>query len=181
MSSELLIYIAIGAGTAAVLAIIAVLSRLAWRRQVRRYIVTLISRREAVKTAFGTVERLSRSLSAASDGELIAFALDPSTEERRTLSDIAERMKMSADELETIALPKRLWPVANALGDAATLLGEQVGRVSSGEGAETLDALSELDLVGVVSLIESADAVLGDLRERYGVADDAVYGGGLYI
>lgn len=181
MSSELVVYIAIGAGSAALLALIIVLARLAWRRQVRRYVVTLVGGREAVRSAYATVERMSRTLAEATDGRLIAFALDTGSEERRTLTDIAERMQISADELQTMALPKRLWPAANALADAATLLGAQVRRIGEGEGVEVLDALGELDLVGVVSLVEAADAMLGDLRERYKVTDDAVYGGGLYI
>lgn len=181
MSSELLIYTAIGAGSVAVIATIILFARLAWRRQVRRYIVTLVGGREAVKTAFRTVGKVSERLSVANDSELIAFALDPSAEERRTLGDIAERMAISAEDLQTIALPKRLRPAANTLADAASLLGAQVVRASSGEGVEVLDALGEFDLVAVVSLLEAADAMIGALRERYGAVDDAVYGGGLYI
>lgn len=181
MSTELLTYMAIGAGTLVLVIVIIGLARLAWRRQVRRYIVTLIGAREDVKNAFATVQKSSQALSRATDGELVAFALDPTSEERRTLGDIGERMAITADELQTMALPKRLWPAANALADAAVLLSGQASRVSGGQGTEVLDALSELDLVGVVSLLEAADAVLGDVCERYGVSEDAVYGGGLYI
>jgi hypothetical protein len=181
VTSEVLGYAAIGVGTVAVVAGIVMVSLLAWRRQVRRYIVTLVGGRETISSAFHTVEGVSKTLATATDGELIAFALDPESEGRRALSDISERMAISADELQMMALPKRLWPPANALADAAALLGGQAGRVSGSEGVEVLDALGELDLVGVVSLLEAADAMLLDMRERYRVADDAVYGGGLYI
>ncbi|MDO9556926.1 MAG: hypothetical protein Q7J82_05020 [Coriobacteriia bacterium] len=181
MTSELMVYIAIGAGSVAAVAVIAVLTRLAWRRQVRRYVVTLIGGQEDVRTALSTVHKASGRLAEANDGELIAFALGSGSDERRTFADIAERMDITAEELQTMALPKGLWPVANTLADAAVLLGQQAGRVSSGVGLEVLDALGEIDLVGVVSLLEASDAMLSDLRERYRVADDIIYGGGLYI
>ncbi len=181
MLSETLIYIIAGVASIAAAVVIAVLTRLTWRRKVRRYIVTLVGGRETVRSAFQAVGRVSAELARASDGELIAFATDVDSEDRRMLADIADRMSISSDELQTMALPKRLWPAANALADAAALLGAQASAVSGGQGVEVLDALGEMDLVGVVSLLEAADATLGDLRERYGASEDAVYGGGLYI
>lgn len=181
MSSEVMVYIAIGAGSAALVAVIVVLTVLAWRRRVRSHIVTLIGGRETVMSAFRTVEKVSRRLAAASDGDLVAFALDSGSDDRRMLGDIAERMVMSAEDLQTMALPKRLFHAADALADAAELLGQQAERLSTGEGIDVLNALGELDLVGVVSLVEAADTELSGLRKRYRVADDTVYGGGLYI
>ncbi len=169
--------------TVAVLAVagVAIGSLFLWRRTVRHYVVVLISNRERVGASLKTVEQLVATLADASDGDLVAFALDTTSEERRTLEEIAERMTFLTEELATMPLPKRLWDAANQLSDAAGLLGVQTGALAGKEGIEALDALAGVDLAKVIGHVEAADAHLSALGERYGVADTAVYGGGLYI
>ncbi len=152
-----------------------------WRRTVRRYVVTLISKREGVQSAFRIVETLMGKLLVMSDGELVAFALDPTAEERKTLEEVGEQMGILADELATMPLPKRLWDSANALADAARELKRQTAGLNGKEGIEALDALSSIDLAKVRVHVEAGVALLGEQAERYELDDTAVYGGGLYI
>ncbi len=152
-----------------------------WRRTVRRYIVTLIGKREGVQAAFKTVENLVDTLSKATDGELVAFALDPSAEERKTLEEVAEQMSILSDELATMPLPKHLIDAANELADAAKELLRQTGGLTGKEGIDALDALGEVDLGRVRTHVEEGIRLLGESAERYDVDDTAVYGGGLYI
>lgn len=152
-----------------------------WRRTVRRYVVVLVSNRERVRASLSIVEVLVATLASGSDGDLVAFALDASSDERRTLEEIAARMEFLTGELATMPLPKHLWDSANELADAAELLGAQTRAFVGKEGSDALDALAGIDLASVIGHIDAADALLAELVERYGVDDTAVYGGGLYI
>jgi len=152
-----------------------------WRRTVRRYVVTLIGKREGVQAAFKTVESLIGTLSKATDGELVAFALDASAEERKTLEEVAQQMAILSDELATMPLPKDLYDAANELADAAKELMRQTGGLTGKEGVEALDALGEIDLGRVRTHVDEGVRLLGEQAERYDVDDTAVYGGGLYI
>jgi hypothetical protein len=154
---------------------------LLWRRTVRRYIATLIGKRAGVGAALKTVEQLVASLAQASDEELVDFAVDASSEERKMMEEVAEQMAIVADELATMPLPKHLWDAANALADAATALSRQTGALSGKEGIEALDALAGVDLVKVRSHFDAGVAYLVEQSERYDVDATAVYGGGLYI
>ncbi len=180
MSQTLVIVFIVVAALIAVSGL-AVASFFLWRRTVRRYVVVLISNRERVRSSLGIVERLVSALAGASDGDLVAFALDTTSDERKTLGDIGERMAFLTEELATMPLPKHLWDAANELSDAAGLLGAQTSTFAGKEGSEALDALAGIELAKVIGHIEAADVHLSELAERYGVADTAVYGGGLYI
>lgn len=180
MSQTLVIVLIVVAALAAVAGVV-VGSLFLWRRTVRRYVVVLISKRERVSASLSIVERLVTTLAGASDGNLVAFALDTTSDERKTLEEIAERMGYLTEELATMPLPKHLWNAANELSDAAGVLGAQIGALAGKEGIEALDALGGIDLAKVIGHMEAADAHLSELAERYGVADTAVYGGGLYI
>jgi hypothetical protein len=168
---------------AALLAVagVAVGSFFLWRRTVRRYVVVLISKRERVSAALAIVAQLVPALARATDGDLVAFALDTTSDERKTLEELAERMGFLTEELATMPLPKHLWDAANELSDAAGLLGAQTGALGGKEGTEALDALAGIDLAKVIGHMDTANTQLGDMAERYGVDDTAVYGGGLYI
>ncbi len=180
MSQGLRIAIIIVAALVAVAALV-VASLFLWRRTVRHHVVTLIGKRAGVEAAFATVEGLVGTLARASDGELVALALNPAAEERKTLEEVAEQMEILADELATMPLPKRLWDAANELSDAASELWRQTSRLTGKEGIDALDALGELDLVRVQTHVDAGGALLGELAGRYDVGDAAVYGGGLYI
>lgn len=156
------------------------LARIAWRRQVRRYLVGLVGRREAIGAALKTAESGVRALAAGTVDELIAFSAEDS-EERRTFAEIAERMRIETAELADLALPKRLWPLADSLQTAARSLGEQVGGVGDSAGDAVLDALGALDLEPARVALREADAHLASASTAYDLVDSAVYGGGLYI
>jgi hypothetical protein len=180
VSQTVVIVLIVVAAVAAVAGLV-IGSLFLWRRTVRRYVVVLISNRERVSAALAIVEQLVTVLAGASDGDLVAFALDTTSDERKTLEEIAERMGFLTEELATMPLPKHLWDAANELSDAAGLLGAQTGALAGKEGTEALDALAGIDLAKVIGHMEAANAQLGEMAERYGVADTAVYGGGLYI
>jgi len=172
---------AIIAATAVILAAVTViLARLAWRRQVRRFLVGLMSRREAISAALNTAEAVIRTLGQGSVEELLAFA-QAGSEERRALAEIAERMRMEATEVADLALPKALWPLADSLGAAANGLAVQAGGVGDAGGEGVLDALEVLDLKHVRAALEEADGHIAAAATVYDLTDPSVYGGGLYI
>lgn len=172
---------AIIAGVALVLAAITVvIARLAWRRQVRRYLVGLVGRREAIGAALKTADQGMRSLAAGTVDELLAFAAEGS-EERRMFAEIAERMRIEAAELADLALPKKLWPLADSVQRAAGSLAEEAGRVGDATGEAVLDALLVLDIEPTRAALAEADGQIVVASAAYGMTDSAVYGGGLYI
>jgi hypothetical protein len=173
-------YIVIGAVAAALITITVLLARAVWRRQVRHYIVTLTGHREAVASALKTTEAV---LSALLDDERDALAafVSRGSDEREALAAIAERMQLEHAELKDIALPKRLWPLADTLCGTAGMLAEETARVGDAEGEDALDALAGLDIARVRSALEDASAEIARLAERYNVTDPSIYGGGLYI
>ena len=172
---------AIIAGIALVLAVATViLARLAWRRQVRRYLVGLVGRRESIGAALKTADGAVRILAAGTVDELLAFAAEGS-EERRTFVEIAERMRIEAAELADIALPKKLWPLADSLQTAAQSLAEEAGGVGDSIGEAVLDALGALDLETARAALGEADGHIAAASTEYDLTDSAVYGGGLYI
>jgi len=114
--------------------------------------------------------------------KLLEFAEDPESVDRKTLTEIAQRMSMLADEMWTMPLPKRLWPVGEALGDAAATIGEEASRIHDlSEPDEVLTALGDVDLSRAEAEFEAAEALVNEAREYYDMQDAAVYGGGLYI
>lgn len=173
-------YIVIAVVTLVLIAATVFLSRMAWRRQLRRYIVGLLGRREAIGAALRSADAALRELASGSVSAMLAFAA-PEAEERRTFSEIASRMRIEAQEIAALPLPKNLWPLADTLGKAADALGEQVGRVGDSEGEQALDALIALDLTPVHRLLAEANGYIESLSAVYDLSDPAVYGGGLYI
>jgi hypothetical protein len=173
-------YVLIGVVAIALIAGTIVLARIAWRRQVRRYIVALVGRREAIEAALRTADGSLRTLAQGRVEDLLAFASTDS-EERHTFSEIGARMCIQSQELKELPLPKRLWPLADALGIAATALCEQVGRVGDAVGEPALDALIDLELGEARGALAAADEFISSLSSMYDLDDPAVYGGGLYI
>lgn len=173
-------YIVICAVAAALIIVTVLLARAVWRRQVRHYIVTLTGHREAIASALKTTVAVLSGLLDDEDDALAAFVARGS-DEREALAEIAERMKLEHAELKEIALPKRLWPLADRLCDTAGMLAEETARVGNAEGEEALDVLAGLDIARVRSALEDASAEIARLAELYDVTDPSVYGGGLYI
>ncbi|GAV31347.1 hypothetical protein emb_1c0082 [Coriobacteriaceae bacterium EMTCatB1] len=166
---------------AIVLAGVVVGALLLWRRTVKRYLITLIGRREGVRAGLDSFAAVVKRLADASDGDLIAFALDDGHEDRKALREVASRMRVDAIELATMPLPKELIPLADDLSDAAELVAEQAEAISEATGPATLDQLAAVDLPGIRRYLDSADAAIAHLKGKYRLEDDVVYGGGLYI
>ena len=180
MLSEWMPYIVIAGVALVLIAATVFFARLAWRRQVRNYIVGLMGRREAIGAALKTADAVIGDLARGTVPELLAFAAEGS-EERRAVAETAERMRIEAAELADLALPKKLWSLANALGDAASVLAEETGRVGDAEAEGVLDALAVLDLDRARAALADADAHLAAASTEYDLTDPSVYGGGLYI
>lgn len=172
-------YIVIGAVTAALIMVAALLAR-AVRRRIRRCIVTLIGHREAIASALRTTEAVLSAL-LDDEGDALAAFVSPGSDEREALAEIAERMKVEHGELKEIALPRQLSPLAHILRDTAGMLAEESARIGDAEGEDALDALASLDIARVRSALEDASSEIARLAERYEVTDASVYGGGLYI
>ena len=153
----------------------------AWTNAVRRYLLRLMSRREearAFRRAFdGLVEQVR-----ADDKEKARFADDADGVERHSLSELRDRSRLLAQELNTVALPKRLWPSAEALADACDILAEEAGRVGDEAlGDEVLEGLDAIDLSRVDAAFKHADREFARMTESLGVEDSKEsFGGGLY-
>lgn len=155
---------------------------LAWRRIVRYQLMKVVSRREGVLASRRTLEAVARHLADEDDERLTYFATHPESEDRRALAETAERMKIVAEELDTVALPKALWSAAGGLADAAFVVAEEAGRVGENAGPEeVLDGIEQMDLDRVEQVFSAADARVRDACERFDFDEAAVYGGGLYI
>ncbi|MBN2841342.1 MAG: hypothetical protein JXP37_10345 [Coriobacteriia bacterium] len=173
-------YIIIGAVAAALIVGTVVVARIAWRRQVGRYIITLTSHREAVASALKTAESVIATLAVGDTAQVVAFTTSGS-EDRQTFGEVAERMRIEQEELKDIALPKALWKLADMLCAAAGSLATQAGSVGEGEGEVVLDALLSLDLGPARRLLADATAEAERVSTLYKVTEASVYGGGLYI
>lgn len=157
-------------------------SRMLYVRQVRRALVGLIGRREAIHASQRAVRGVLGHLAEASVEELTAFASDASNEDRRSICDVHERMLIVADDLRAARLPKAVWTSADLLERAARTLAEESGRICSPESAEgSLDGLATIDLHRADDAIAAGDGEVQRMCEVYRVKDPSVYGGGLYI
>lgn len=153
-----------------------------WFRLSRRHLVGLIGRRENITASRRSLENVVMHLADLSDEELVGFAEDPESVDRKALMEVNARMRILADELWTIPLPKRLWPAGEALGDAAATIADEAGRITDlMEADEVLAGLAAVDLAAVGRDYERADALVNEACSSYHVEDAAVYGGGLYI
>jgi hypothetical protein len=175
-------WIAIAAGVVVLLAGATIAGVLAFRAAERRYLLRLIRSREGldfVRQALG--DSLGR-LAEGSERELQIFAEDPDSSERRALHEVASRARLLADEMDVTALPGRLIPAAEALADAAFLIGREAGRVGDDlRGDAALDALGCIDLDAVETYYRAAISAVQSVCEACGLEDSAVYGGGLYL
>lgn len=175
-------WIAIAAGVIVVLAGVTIAGIIGYRAAERRYLLRLIRSREGldfVRQALG--DSLGR-LAEGSERELRIFADDPDSAERRALHEVASRSRLLADELDATALPGRLVPAAEALADAAYLIGGEAGRVGDDlRGEAALDALGCIDLDAVETYYRAAISAVQSVCEACGLEDSAVYGGGLYL
>jgi len=175
-------YVLVGFGVLLIVAGALVGGWLFYQRQVRRAVVRLFSAREAVQSAATALENVLDHLSAADDETLTSFASDLNQEDRRVLHEISLKMRIVGEDLAGLPLPKAAWPTATLLERAAFRISEEAGRVGDlTDPVAVLEALAAVDTATVRQVRKTADDELDVLRERYGVEDTAVYGGGLYI
>jgi hypothetical protein len=176
-------WVAIGAGSVLLLAAAVIGSVLGWRGLERRYLLRLVSRREAIDAVRQALDDVVLHLAQGSDETLNHFAQDPDALERRTLHEVTSRAQILADELDSMALPKKLIPAAEILGDAAYAIALEAGKVHDGLiGDAALDALGSVDLTGIAGTYAAATREVQRACEVCGLEEDAaVYGGGLYL
>jgi hypothetical protein len=156
--------------------------RFAYRRLSRRYLVQVVGRREGVLASRRTLEAVVRHLADEDDEKLEHFASHPEDEDRKALDEVARRMEIATEELDTMPLPRSLWPAAMALADAAYIIGQEAGRVGgTADPEEAFSSLAEVDITRAAGAFEAADAMVKEVSERFDLDEAAVYGGGLYI
>ncbi len=181
MNAVLIIAIVV-AVLAILTAIVVLLGRLLYVRQVRRSLLRLITAREATRAAERGVEQVLQHLLESGDDALEVFAADSTNEDRRALEELAARMMITADELKVLALPKRMWDVAERMEAAARAIADQSGGVGEATSPDAvLERLAAIRLQDVRRLMVAADEQLDPMLEAYKVNEPAVYGGGLYI
>ena len=156
--------------------------RWSWHHMSKRYLTKLISRKESIAASQRTLETVLRHLADDSDEDLLAFATDVDSLDRRALGEEHQRCVVLRDELQTMPMPKRLVSVADALADVADVVAEESGRIEDDQGeAEVLDALQAVDLERVGEQFSHAEELMVQACEYYDVEEAVVYGGGLYI
>jgi len=176
-------WIAIGVGSVLVCVALAVGGVYGWRAIERRYLLRLISRREAVYAVRQALEDALSRLAEGSDEQLHTFARDPDSLERRAMHEVWLRARILSDELDTMPLPRRLVSAASRLADAAYEVSHEAGKVHDEDREDlALAALSSIDLSAIAAVFETARVELSRICEVCSVEEDAsVYGGGLYL
>lgn len=176
-------WIAVGVGSVLVVLALIVGGIYAWRAAERRYLLRLISRREAVYAVRQALEDTISRLAEGSDEQLHHFAQDPEAIERRTLHEVWTRARYLSDELDTMPLPKRLVPPAALLADAAYVVSREAGKIHDEDTDDlALDSLGSIDLSAVAAVFDAARLAIADACEACSIDEDAaVYGGGLYL
>lgn len=153
-----------------------------YRRMSRRYLIQVVGRREGVLASRRTLEAVVRHLADESSEKLEYFAGHPEDEDRKALTEVARRMEIATEELDSMPLPRSLWPAAAALADAAYIIAEEAARVGdSNDPEEVFSALTEVDIARAAEAFEAADAKVKEASERFELDEASVYGGGLYI
>lgn len=152
------------------------------RAYTRRAMLRLLVSAEAIEAAESALVDTFERLAAGSDADLEVFAEEPQSAERRALGEVVARARMLTDELDRTALPRSLVPVAEALADAAHVVGEQAGCVTDEMvGPDALEALGGIDLARVKIYTKKARALTLGACDVCGLDETAVYGGGLYL
>jgi len=156
--------------------------RILAKRWIRRSTMHLIGYRERITASRKTMEAVLEHLASTNESGLLLFATHSTDENRRTLTEISSRMLITRDELDIRRLHPITHKAAEELADAAHLIAIYTlpyeGNMSP---AETLDALSCIDLRAIAEQYLIADTLLVELCIAYDVDESVVYGGGLYI
>lgn len=149
--------------------------------RMRGAIVSLISKRESIMASALGVRRLAERLAACSDAELHRFASDPACEDRSAFSDIAMRMRITADEIQFLDAPKQLDSMRSQMETAARYVAYEASLASGDSGEDALVGAASMDLTTMAELVDQMADRLHRIAESFDVDDPSVYGGGLYI
>jgi len=154
-----------------------------WREQrVRRALMSVIRRDEAIKAAVNTLNRLLERLASASDEELLRFASDPEDEDRVAFGEVANSMRIVVDELERTEAPKSVESIVLEMEGVAGRIAAAAGSADGvGDDRDVLAAAGSIDLVALGDLVRQMDVGVHELASQHGISDSSVYGGGLYI
>lgn len=175
-------YVLVGVGTLILVAVALAGGWYLYHSQQRRSVVRLVGARESIRCADEALESVLDHLASADDEVLTSFASDANHEDRRALHELASKMRITGEDLAGLALPRSAWAAATLLERAAFRISEEAGRVGEpSDPLAVLEALAAVDTGAVRQARKTADVELDALRERYGVEETAVYGGGLYI
>ncbi len=176
------LYIIAGVGILLIITGAVVLGAVWWRWRVRRYVIRLVGWCEGTQSAYRGLEEVATRLAGATDAELIEFASDSTHLDRKALVEIATQQAIADEELETVALPKRLWAIGANLAAAARAVSREASRVGEDAGPDAvLEGMGRIDLGSAALAVTGAAQALHGVCEELGVEDRAVYGGGLYI
>jgi hypothetical protein len=180
--NALWIYVIIGVVAVLLIVGIVIGAIVLWKRQVKRSLISLTGRREAIIAAYKALEMVFTALADGTAEELAEFATDPMSVHRKALEELHTRMAMQSEELATLPLPKSLWHAADLLAAAASKLAKEVGRVGEADSPEAvLNALGEIDVAGIRATITPMTEEIERQLAVQKISDPSVYGGGMYI
>lgn len=153
-----------------------------WRRQVRKSLIGLVGRREAVRAAYRGLESVFSALAEESPEQISEFATVSTSVHRRSLEELAIRMAMQVEELQSLALPKTAWHCADLLMAASATLRDEVVKINHASSPEAvLEGVGKIDVPAIRLAMATAGEELDRLLKENRIEDSAVYGGGLYI
>ncbi len=179
---EVVVPFVIGVGAVISLGVVAWVIRALYRSSVRRSIRGLVQSKEAVKALLGGItESRLRLMSPTAADKRIAFANDMDSTERMGFADLNSRARILVDELDAMPVPKRVMPIAEALGDIAFLAERAVDTVYGTKGDAAIEALQSIDVERLTNAMETVEERLEQLAVFYGITEITVYKGGLYV
>lgn len=166
----------------AVLAIAAFAALVAYREYRRRLLLRLVVRAEGLDVAAQALIDTITRLSQAQNDELVLFAADPESPERRVLGDVASRAGAIMHELDVMPLPAALVSAAESLADAAFVLHREASRVTDEDAdGDSLDHLSEIEIAPIRDYLDAARKRVTLVAVGLHMDETSVYGGGLYL
>lgn len=172
----------IAIGAVLVLGLVVYLARMSYRGSVRRALRSLIQLKEGVKALVGGVtEARSRLLRAESAERRREFVFVPTSPERAPFVDLTDRARQLVDELDALAMPKRLVKLAEGLADIAYIVERDVISMLAADGNSALEQLERLDTRRLAEAIGVAEEQLDIVAIKYGIKEVGVYKGGLYV
>lgn len=149
--------------------------------RMRRGIVALIGKREAIAAAAKGLRLLAERLASATDDDLHRFSADPHCEERQGFADIAMRMRITADETSALDTPKKLDSMKTQVEQAARYVAWNAALACGETGEDALTGAASMDLSTMGQVVGEMSDRLHRIAEYFDVDDPSVYGGGLYI